>query len=109
MSLQPCHTLGSYSVTATIGEGGMGEASRARETRLDRDVVLNWYSQIEEKDEDAYILFAIDLSGKRFPHGLGEQVLAYQTVAEAKSAEWGHLSTLAHTCGDDCGLGTRVR
>ena len=68
-----------------------------------------WYSQIEEKDEDAYILFAIDLSGQRFPHGLGEQVLAHQTVAEAKSAEWGHLSTLVHTCGDDCGLGTRVR
>ena len=50
-----------------------------------------WYSQIEEKDEDAYILFAIDLSGKRFPHGLVEQVLAHQTVAEAKRVQSGDI------------------
>ena len=41
------HTLGSYSVTATIGEDGMGEASRARETRLDRDVPLNALPQAQ--------------------------------------------------------------
>ena len=33
-------TLGSYSVTAKIGEGGMGEVYRARDTKLDRDVAL---------------------------------------------------------------------
>lgn len=32
--------VGSYSVTATIGEGGVGEAYRARDTKLDRDVAL---------------------------------------------------------------------
>ena len=41
------HTLGSYSVTAAIGEGGMGETSRPRETRLDQDVALNALSQAQ--------------------------------------------------------------
>ncbi len=37
--------LGHYDVTALIGEGGMGEVYRARDTKLDRDVtltVLSW-------------------------------------------------------------------
>ncbi len=37
MSLELRTTLGSYQVTAKIGEGGMGEVYRARGTKLDRD------------------------------------------------------------------------
>ena len=34
MPLKPGATLGSYQVTAKIGEDGMGEVYRARDTKL---------------------------------------------------------------------------
>ena len=40
MSLSPGSTLGPYEVLAKIGQGGMGEVYRARDTTLDRDVAL---------------------------------------------------------------------
>ena len=40
MPMRPGTTLGPYEVTALIGQGGMGEVYRARDTKLDRDVAL---------------------------------------------------------------------
>ena len=57
MPLQPGTTLGPYSVTAKIGEGGMGEVYRARDTKLDRDVALKVLPQAFTDDPDRLARF----------------------------------------------------
>ena len=40
MALTPGSRLGPYEIIAAIGEGGMGQVFRARDTKLDRDVAI---------------------------------------------------------------------
>ena len=57
MPLSPGTTLGPYSVTAKIGEGGMGEVYRARDTKLDRDVALKVLPAAFTSDPDRLARF----------------------------------------------------
>ena len=57
MPLNPGSTLGSYSVTAKIGEGGMGEVYQARDTKLDRDVALKVLPEAFTADPDRLARF----------------------------------------------------
>ena len=49
--------LGSYQVTAKIGEGSMGEVYRVRDTKLDRDVAIKVLSQVLTDDPDRLVWF----------------------------------------------------
>ena len=45
MTLSSGTQLGSFEVSALIGVGGMGEVYRARDTKLDRDVVIKGFQE----------------------------------------------------------------
>ena len=57
MPLEPGTTLGPYEVSAKIGEGGMGEVYRARDTKLDRDVALKVLPHAFTDDPDRLARF----------------------------------------------------
>ena len=52
MPLDAGTTLGPYAVTAKIGEAGMGEVYRARDTKLDRDAARKVLPQAFTDDPD---------------------------------------------------------
>ncbi len=57
MTLEPGTRLGPYDVIAKLGEGGMGEVYRARDTKLGRDVALKILPETFTADEDRLARF----------------------------------------------------
>src|SRR6266446_6858373 len=63
--------LGVYEVTAQIGEGGMGQVYRARDTKLNRDVALKLLPDAFASDPDRLARFtreAQTLASLNHPH-----------------------------------------
>ena len=71
MPLTPGTTVGPYQVTAKIGQGGMGEVYRARDTRLDRTVAIKVLPEDVASDPDLKQRFereAKTISSLNHPH-----------------------------------------
>lgn len=57
VALTPGSRLGAYEVIASIGEGGMGQVFRARDTKLDRDVAIKALPEAFAHDADRLARF----------------------------------------------------
>lgn len=82
-------TLAHYSITAKIGEGGMGEVYRATDTRLKRDVALKVLPSAVAADRDLLVRFQRE----------AESVAALNhanivTIFSVEEAEGMHLLTM---------------
>jgi len=63
--------LGSYQVVAKLGEGGMGEVYRARDTKLNRDVAIKVLPELFAQDADRLARFTREaqvLAALNHPH-----------------------------------------
>jgi eukaryotic-like serine/threonine-protein kinase len=71
LALTPGTRLGVYQITAAIGEGGMGQVFRARDTKLDRDVAIKVLPEAFAHDADRLARFtreAKTLASLNHPH-----------------------------------------
>ena len=57
MALSPGTRLGAYEVTALIGQGGMGEVYRARDTKLRLDAALKVLPDVFADDPERLARF----------------------------------------------------
>jgi len=66
LALTPGSRLGVYEVTAQIGEGGMGQVFRARDTKLDPDVAIKILPEAFAHDAERLARFTRE--ARRSPH-----------------------------------------
>jgi eukaryotic-like serine/threonine-protein kinase len=74
LALTPGTRLGVYQIVAAIGEGGMGQVFRARDTKLDRDVAIKILPEAFAHDADRLARFtreAKTLASLNHPHIAG--------------------------------------
>ena len=98
MSLMTGTRIGSYTIVAPIGAGGMGEVYRARDSRLDRDVAIKILPPVFSQDPERLARFereAKTLASLNHPHiahihGLEESSGAIALVMELVEGE--HLA-----------------
>src|SRR5215213_9351341 len=57
MSLSPGTRVGNYEVVSKIGEGGMGEVYRGRDTRVNHEVALKTLPESLKRDPDRIARF----------------------------------------------------
>ena len=87
--------LGPYQVLSKLGEGGMGQVFRARDTRLDRDVAIKILPEAVAHDADRLARFrreAKTLASLNHPniagiHGLEESAGVFALVMELIEGE----------------------
>jgi len=95
LALTPGTRLGVYDVTDQIGEGGMGQVFRARDTKLNRDVALKVLPDSFASDPDRLARFtreAQTLASLNHPniahiHGLEESSGVRALVMELVEGE----------------------
>jgi serine/threonine-protein kinase len=81
-------TIAHYRITAKLGEGGMGEVYRARDTRLDRDVAIKILPPAFAADSDrmarfereAKVLASLNHPNIATIHGVEEHALVMELV-----------------------------
>ena len=82
-------TLGPYTIVARLGEGGMGEVYRARDSKLNRDVAIKVLLPAVANDPDRLARFSREA-----------QVLAslnHPNIAQIHGLEFGHVPRVQET------------
>ena len=95
MALTVGNRLGGYEITALIGEGGMGQVFRARDTKLNRDVALKILPDAFASDPDrlarftreAQTLASLNHSNIAHIHGLEESGQTRAIIMEIVEGE----------------------
>jgi serine/threonine-protein kinase len=121
MPLTPGARLGVYEVTSQIGEGGMGQVWRARDTKLNRDVALKVLPDLFANDPDRLARFtreAQTLAALNHPniaqiYGIEGQALVMELVEgedlSALIARHGQTAPAAAGPSESASRGTAAR